>query len=156
MEKAKIPFRPVRCLESALETMTAVDGHVIFTTDTRKIFMANNGEFKMMGGSSGVFYGTKVLTDDEKYGDQVILTNDNPRNEDPESIIRDIQKGCNGKEIVIFNRVEAIKKAMNSYQNGDIIVLVGRGAEKIQKTKTAGLSLSDREIVLSILNGEDF
>lgn len=91
-----------------------------------------------------------------QYGDQVILTNDNPRNEDPESIIRDIQKGCNGKEIVIFNRVEAIKKAMNSYQNGDIIVLVGRGAEKIQKTKTAGLSLSDREIVLSILNGEDF
>lgn len=74
MEETKIPFRPVRCAESALETMTPVDGHVIFTTDSRKIFLATNGEFKMMGGSSGVFYGTKVLTDDEKYGDQVIFS----------------------------------------------------------------------------------
>lgn len=74
MEETKIPFRPVRCLESALENMTPIDGHVIFTTDSRKIFFAINGEFKMMGGSSGVFYGTKVLTDEEKYGDQVIFS----------------------------------------------------------------------------------
>ena len=74
MEETKIPFRPVRCLESALATMTPVDGHVVFTTDTRKIFLATRGEFKMMGGSSGVFYGTKVLTDEEKYGDQVIFS----------------------------------------------------------------------------------
>ena len=33
-----------------------------------------DGEFKMMGGSSGVFYGTKVLTDEEKFGDQVIFS----------------------------------------------------------------------------------
>ena len=74
MEETKIPFRPVRCLESDLETMTPVNGHVIFTTDSRKIFMVADGEFKMMGGSSGVFYGTKVLTDEEKFGDQVIFS----------------------------------------------------------------------------------
>ena len=74
MEETKIPFKPVKCLESALETMAPIDGHIIFTTDTRKIFMVSNGEFKMMGGSSGVFYGTKVLTDEEKYGDQIIFS----------------------------------------------------------------------------------
>ena len=71
---ANIAFRPVRCLESALETMTPIDGHVVFTTDTKKIYAAIDGEFKMMGGSSGVFYGTRELTDDEKYGDEVFFT----------------------------------------------------------------------------------
>lgn len=73
MEEIKIPFRPVRCLESALETITPVDGHVIFTTDTRKIFAVINGEFKMMGGSSGVFYGERYLTDEEKYDKEKII-----------------------------------------------------------------------------------
>ena len=74
MEETKIPFRPVRCLESALDSMTPVNGHVVFTTDTRKIFAVIDGEFKMMGGSSGVYYGLKFLTDEEKYGDQVIFS----------------------------------------------------------------------------------
>ena len=74
MQETKIPFRVVRCAESALETMTPIDGHVIFTTDSRKIFMVINGEFRMIGGSSGIFYGTKVLTDEEKFGDQVIFS----------------------------------------------------------------------------------
>lgn len=74
MEETKIPFRPVRCSESDLESMTPIDGHVIFTTDSRKIFAVIDGEFKMMGGSSGVFYGTKILTDEEKFGDQVIFS----------------------------------------------------------------------------------
>jgi hypothetical protein len=69
MQETKIPFRVVRCAESALETMSPIDGHVVFTTDSRKIFMVVDGAFKMMGGSSGVFYGTKVLTDEEKFGD---------------------------------------------------------------------------------------
>ena len=73
MENKNIPFRPVKCPESVLETMTPVPGHIIFTTDTRKIFMAHEGEFKLMGGSSGVFYGNKILTDNEKYGDSVLI-----------------------------------------------------------------------------------
>ena len=74
MEETKIPFRPVRCAESDLESMTPIDGHVIFTTDSRKIFLVVDGEFRMMGGSSGIFYGTKILTDEEKFGDQVIFS----------------------------------------------------------------------------------
>jgi hypothetical protein len=73
MKIANIPFRPVKCLEEQIETMAPNDGYVLFTTDTRKIYACINGEYKMMGGSSGVFYGTKQLTDEEKYGEQVIF-----------------------------------------------------------------------------------
>ena len=73
MKETRIPFRPVRCLESDLESMTPVNGHVIFTTDTRKIFAVIDDEFRMMGGSSGVFYGQRHLTDAEKYDKDKIM-----------------------------------------------------------------------------------
>ena len=71
---ANIAFRPVRCLEAALETMQPIEGHVIFTTDTHKIYAVIDGEFQMMGGSSGVYYGNRSLTEDEKYGDEVFFS----------------------------------------------------------------------------------
>ena len=69
MTETHIPFQPVKCLESDLDTIAPVSGYVVFTTDTRKIFTVVDGEFKMMGGSTGIFYGIKYLTDEEKYGD---------------------------------------------------------------------------------------
>lgn len=69
----KKAFRPVRCLESDIETLEPVEGYVLFTTDTNKIYVCIDGEYKLTGGSSGVFYGNRSLTDDEKYGDSLIL-----------------------------------------------------------------------------------
>jgi hypothetical protein len=63
------PFRPVKCLEENVANMTPIEGYVLFTTDTRKIFTCIDGEYKPIGGSSGVFYGSKRLTDEEKYGE---------------------------------------------------------------------------------------
>jgi len=68
------PFRPVRCSEEVLKTLTPIEGQVVFTTDTRKIFACFNNEYKMLGGSSGVFYGERTLTDDELYGDEIFFT----------------------------------------------------------------------------------
>ena len=71
-------FRPVRCSEKDIEKGTgkpSVNGFVYFTTDTKKIYLGvANGEYLMMGGSSGVYYGSRQLTDDEKYGDQVFFS----------------------------------------------------------------------------------
>ena len=67
-------FRPVRCLEEAVETMAPVEGYVLFTTDTKKIYACIDGEYKMMGGSSGVYYANRSLSDEEKYGDEVFFT----------------------------------------------------------------------------------
>ena len=71
-------FRPVRCLEADLDPKKgrpSVNGFVYFTTDTKKIYLGvANGEYLMMGGSSGIYYGTRQLTDEEKYGDQIYFS----------------------------------------------------------------------------------
>ena len=71
-------FRPVRCSEADIDPETgkpSVNGFLYFTTDTKKIYLGvAGGQYLMMGGSSGVYYGTRQLTDDEKYGDQVFFS----------------------------------------------------------------------------------
>ena len=67
-------FKPVKCKEADLENMEIVEGYVLFTLDTKKIYICHDGEYKMMGGSSGVYYGERPLTEDEKYGDEVFFT----------------------------------------------------------------------------------
>lgn len=67
-------FRPVKCLEKDIKERDSVKGFVYFAMDTHKIYCGiDNGEYELMGGSSGVYYGNRILTDDEKYGDQVFF-----------------------------------------------------------------------------------
>lgn len=72
-EQTEIPFRPVKCREKDLTTREPVNGFVYFTIDTHKIFVGHNGEYMAMGGTSGVYYGKRHLTDDEKYGNDVLF-----------------------------------------------------------------------------------
>lgn len=68
-------FRPVNCKEKDIKSKAAVAGFLYFTQDTHKIYQGlPTGEYQMVGGSSSIFYGTRNLTDDEKYGDQVYFT----------------------------------------------------------------------------------
>lgn len=69
-----IPFRPVRCREEDIETLSPNEGYVLFTTDTKKIYACVDNEYKMMGGSSGVFYGKRELSDAEKVDQSEPLT----------------------------------------------------------------------------------
>lgn len=74
-----------------------------------------------------------------KWSDKVILTSDNPRSEDAEDIIKQMQKGVdvvnNRKVISITNRHDAIKTANAIAQPGDIILIAGKGHEKYQEIK---------------------
>lgn len=69
-----------------------------------------------------------------RFADLVVLTNDNPRSEDPKGIIYDIIKGmrkdCN--YIVIEDRLQAIRKAINEARNNDIVLIAGKGHERQQ------------------------
>ena len=65
MTETKIPFKPVRCKESDLSTLSPVDGYVYFTTDTQKIYCANQNKFLPMGGNSGVYYGKRTFAENE-------------------------------------------------------------------------------------------
>ena len=73
-----------------------------------------------------------------KYAGLTILTEDNPRFEELQSINNDIIIGLNrgnGKYITIDDRQEAIEYAMKNAQEGDIILLIGKGHEQYQEIK---------------------
>ena len=85
-----------------------------------------------------------------KYAGLTILTEDNPRFEDIESINKDIVVGLNksnGKYITINDRQEAIEYAMENAQDGDIILLIGKGHEQYQEIKGVQYYWDEREAV---------
>jgi UDP-N-acetylmuramoyl-L-alanyl-D-glutamate--2,6-diaminopimelate ligase len=81
--------------------------------------------------------------------DKVILTSDNPRSEDPNEIIAQMKKGIDAslsrKSLVIVDRREAIKTAFALAQNGDIILIAGKGHEKYQEIKGVKNPFDDLE-----------
>lgn len=86
-----------------------------------------------------------------RYSDRVIFTADNPRDEDPEVIIEDMQVGVEPQDYrktnVIINRKEAIKMACTIAQKGDIILIAGKGHEKYQEIKGQRYPFDDLAIV---------
>ena len=84
--------------------------------------------------------------------DIAIVTSDNPRTEEPSSIIKDILVGIKKDNFeMIENREEAIKKAISIAKDGDVIVIAGKGHEDYQILKTGKIHFDEREIVDGIL-----
>ncbi len=85
------------------------------------------------------------------WSDKVILTSDNPRSEDPDQIIRDMQSGITPdqqrKAFAITDRKEAIKAACHLAQPEDIILLAGKGHEKYQEIKGVKYPFDDKQIL---------
>jgi len=83
--------------------------------------------------------------------DKVILTSDNPRTEDPEAIIRDMEAGVDAasrrKVISITNRREAIKTAIHLAAPGDIILVAGKGHEDYQEINGVKHHFDDKEVI---------
>jgi UDP-N-acetylmuramoyl-L-alanyl-D-glutamate--2,6-diaminopimelate ligase len=76
--------------------------------------------------------------------DYAIVTSDNPRGEDPMSIIEDIKPGfVEGKYEIEPNRAEAIRTIIRKANDGDVVLLAGKGAEKYQEISGKFLPFSD-------------
>ncbi len=90
-----------------------------------------------------------------EYSNKVILTSDNPRSEDPEKILDQMQKGINPgdvkKTLRITDRKEAIRTACNLSNKGDIILIAGKGHEKYQEIKGVKHTFDDLEILKEII-----
>ena len=87
------------------------------------------------GGNRDAAKRPKMAKAAAKYADKLIVTSDNPRNEDPEAIIDDILAGLDGTAVnydVVADRREAIYHALKIAEKGDIIVLAGKGHEDYQ------------------------
>lgn len=89
----------------------------------------------------------------EHFASKIIVTSDNPRTEEPNSIIGDIMEGFRDKLRVIkqVDRKEAIKKALNLATNGEIVVILGKGDEDYQEINGVKHPFSDKDIVKEIL-----
>ncbi len=78
--------------------------------------------------------------------DRVFLTTDNPRSERAEAIIDDIRAGIDGGDVVVeLDRARAIRAAVQESRRGDLIALLGKGAEEYQIIGTAKHPWSDRD-----------
>ena len=86
----------------------------------------------------------------ENFSDKVIITDDNPRDEDPKKIREAILKGC-PSAIEISDRHEAISKAISTGKKGDSIIIAGKGHEKIQIIGKNEIPFSDQETVRNII-----
>ena len=89
-----------------------------------------------------------------EYADFTIITSDNPRSEDPDAIIKDIEAGIKetGAEYVcITDRAEAIRYAVMNAKPGDVIVLAGKGHETYQIFKDKTIHFDEREVVAAAL-----
>lgn len=86
-----------------------------------------------------------------KLSDRVILTSDNPRSEDPEEIIRDMQAGVSAshykKVLSITNRKEAIKTAVMMAEPNDIVLVAGKGHETYQEIKGVKHDFDDKQVL---------
>lgn len=89
-----------------------------------------------------------------RYSHWVIVTNDNPRTEDPQSIIKDIENGMDGlneRYTVIENRREAIASAMEMLAEGDIVLIAGKGHETYQLIGHTKYPFDDRLVARECL-----
>ena len=85
----------------------------------------------------------------EELADRIIITDDNPRTEDPQQIVSEIQKGLMhpDKACVLHNRQAAIEYALTEAKIGDLVVIAGKGHEAEQIIGHQRFPFSDRQVV---------
>jgi len=93
-----------------------------------------------------------------KMADIVFITSDNPRSEDPEKIIEDVEKGIpfyRKKYVSLPDRRQAIKEAIKAARKGDCVVIAGKGHETFQVMKNTIIPFDDREEAKKALLGAE-
>lgn len=107
------------------------------------------------GGNRDAAKRPKMARAAAKYADFLMITSDNPRNEEPEAIIADILTGLDENSVpyeVVPDRKDAILRSMQLAQPGDVIVLAGKGHEDYQILKDGvKIHMDEREIVRDCL-----
>jgi len=88
-----------------------------------------------------------------RYAKKVVVTSDNPRSEDPDSIIEDIVAGIKDKNFlhVEVDRREAIKYALEIRNENEMVVILGKGDETYQEVKGEKIPFDDRDVVRELI-----
>lgn len=140
VDYAHTPDALVNVLKAARETATATGGRVI------TVFGCGGDRDKtkrpLMGQDAG------------QLSDLVVATSDNPRSEDPQAILRDIEAGLkqsNGSYELIEDRRAAINRAITGAKANDVIVIAGKGHEDYQILASGKIHFDDREVAQEAL-----
>jgi UDP-N-acetylmuramoyl-L-alanyl-D-glutamate--2,6-diaminopimelate ligase len=86
-----------------------------------------------------------------KLADHIIVTSDNPRSENPAQIMLHIVSAITTPYLMIENRSEAIKRAIQLINHDNILLIAGKGHEEYQEIEGKKIPYSDRETVLRVL-----
>ena len=86
-----------------------------------------------------------------RLADEVVVTSDNPRTEDPDAIIADISAGASGARVVT-DRTEAIHHAIAEADGADVVLIAGKGHEDYQEINGVKHHFSDSEVVREAFN----
>jgi UDP-N-acetylmuramoyl-L-alanyl-D-glutamate--2,6-diaminopimelate ligase len=86
-----------------------------------------------------------------RLADRVVLTSDNPRSEDPRAILRDIEAGMRAAHEVEPDRARAIEAAIAAAAAADVVLLAGKGHERVQEIGAQRLPFSDAEVARAAL-----
>ena len=120
-----------------------------------------NGKGKVItvcGAGGNRDHGKRPLMAQEavRQSDKVILTSDNPRNEDPQAIIDDMLAGLDAQQrrkvITITDRREAIRTACMMAEKGDVVLVAGKGHETYQEINGVKHHFDDHEVLRDIFN----
>jgi UDP-N-acetylmuramoyl-L-alanyl-D-glutamate--2,6-diaminopimelate ligase len=92
----------------------------------------------------------------QRFADHVVITDDNPRSEDPAVIAADILGGMDrpGSAVVEHDRRSAIALAIGNAREGDVVLVAGKGHEQVQTAGESSLPFSDSEEVIALLQGD--
>lgn len=95
-----------------------------------------------------------------RYADYVIITNEDPYNEDPAQIINEVASGIKNKTEnenfwIIMDRREAIKKALKITRPGDIFVITGKGAEEVMAIGKQRIPWNEKKVILEELENQN-
>ncbi len=86
-----------------------------------------------------------------RMADRVIVTTDNPRSEDPDSIIEQVVAGCEGPVDIVVDRADAIRSALADAGPHDVVLVAGKGHEQGQVVADRTLPFDDRDQVRAVL-----
>lgn len=128
-------------LESLLETLKEYEPHRLVC-----LFGCGGNRSKLRRYEMGEVSG--------RLADLTIITSDNPRFEKPQDIIEDIKQGIsktNGKYVEICDRKQAIRYAIEHGEEGDIIILAGKGHEDYQEIEGVKYPMDERVLIQEIL-----
>ena len=89
----------------------------------------------------------------EQWADEIVITDDNPRMEDGDVIVADIQRGMTGQAEVIRDRRQAIGYALQQAGSNDVILIAGKGHEQVQEMGGQQLHFNDMEVAKKWLGG---